>query len=105
MMQGFHRSIGQWIIVDIRQGKTQSPKLGITVTRRYGKACQRNRFKRIVREAFRLSYSLFFPGLEIHIKPRSAAPQAKMEHVRQELLRFVLAYQASKQPKQQVPGQ
>lgn len=88
-MHKFQRFVGQWIIIDIRQGKGSLPKLGITVTRRYGKAFQRNRFKRIVREAFRLSYSSFLSNLEIHVKPRTASLQATMGQIQQELVQFV----------------
>jgi ribonuclease P protein component len=95
MACGFLRFVGEWIIVDVRQGKYPYPKLGITVTRRYGKACQRNRFKRIVREAFRLSYSFFRSGLEIHVKPRSMAQKANRQQVQEELNRFVFRAQES----------
>lgn len=88
MAQGSTRYIGEFVIVDIRPGRGSSPKLGITVTRRYGKAHDRNRFKRIVREAFRLSCPLF-PPYEIHVRPRSAAAKASMGDVRQELVEFV----------------
>ncbi len=88
--QGSQKYIGQWVILDIRQGKGPTPKLGITVTRRYGKAHQRNRFKRIVREAFRLSYHTFPTALEIHVRPRSAAAKATMQEIQQEILEFIV---------------
>lgn len=85
--------MGQWILVELRQSTHPYPKLGITVTRRYGKAHQRNRFKRLIREAFRLSYNLFPQGLEILVKPRSKANQAHRIIIQEELQKFVAEFQ------------
>ena len=93
MSQGCHKYVGSFILVSICQSQNLSLKLGITVTRRYGKAHVRNRFKRLVREAFRLSYHLFPSVIDILVKPRSAAKMAKMVDIQKELQEFIVIYQ------------
>lgn len=62
------KTVGRLLVISVLQTKSESAKLGITVTKRYGKANLRNCFKRKVREAFRLSQ---LPnGLHIHVKPK-----------------------------------
>jgi ribonuclease P protein component len=89
MTQKTIKFVGQWIVADIRLTKLPFSRLGITVTKRYGKAHDRNRFKRIVREAFRLSFPHFSEKLDILIRPRSQAVGVKMGEVQKELLSFV----------------
>lgn len=77
------------MIIDARQNNTSCTKLGITVSRRYGIAVQRNRFKRLVREAFRLCRSQLQLGFDLNIKPRSVAHNAKLSDIQSELLKFL----------------
>ena len=51
-------------------GKSSSAKLGLTVSRRFGNALARNRFKRVTREAFRLLYPDFPSNLELNVRPQ-----------------------------------
>ena len=60
---------GTFLFIDYRRGHTASAKLGITVTRRFGKAHDRNRFKRLVREAFRHLYHTIPSDLEMNVLP------------------------------------
>lgn len=63
------RFVGQKVIIDYRIGKSRRPKLGITVSKRYGKSHERNRFKRVVREAFRHFYPHFPQDIEMNVFP------------------------------------
>lgn len=81
---------GKLIVVKVRLNNNQVPKLGITVTRRFGKAHDRNRFKRIVREAFRLSKHQFFEGLDILISPRTYALNADMFQIQKEMVEIII---------------
>jgi len=46
------------------------PRLGLSVSRRIGKAHDRARWKRLIREAFRLSQDELPPGLDLVVIPR-----------------------------------
>lgn len=83
------RCNGHCIAVDIRTNGLEVSRLGITVTRKFGDAHRRNRFKRIVREAFRLSYARLKKGMDIVVKPRLNQFDLSMQEVQTELLRFL----------------
>jgi ribonuclease P protein component len=46
------------------------PRLGVSASRRLGGAVVRNRWKRLLREAFRLSRSQLPPGIDLIVIPR-----------------------------------
>ncbi len=82
---------GSVFTIDYRKGFSLCPKLGVTVSRKYGKAHMRNRFKRVVREAFRLSLLTMPSDLEMNISPRIPKVSVSMHDVNVDLSLF-LAY-------------
>ena len=63
------RHVSPRIIVETRP-HTRPTRLGITITKKCGSAVCRNRFKRIVRAAFREILPYIPTGLDIHVSPR-----------------------------------
>lgn len=82
------RHVGVHIIIEFLPNQLEYSRLGITASKRYGNAVARNRFKRIVKEAFRLGRDQIWSGFDFNIKPRSMAKGAKMEVIYTELLSF-----------------
>lgn len=77
---------GKYLVLDYYKGSSLRPRLGITVTKKYGKAHDRNRFKRLVREAFRKTQGLLPEDLEINVRPRVLAKEASALMILEEFL-------------------
>jgi ribonuclease P protein component len=61
-------------------------KLGLTVSRKFGNAVRRNRFKRLVREAFRLEQHKLPTHLLINVRPTPDSANATLEEIQNEFL-------------------
>lgn len=83
------RLVGHFLIIDYKSNSLTHTRLGITVSKKHGDAHERNRFKRIVREAFRLSRDDLRQGLDLNVRPRSASKVAKSSDIMQELKRLI----------------
>ena len=64
-------------------------KLGITIGRKWGKAHERNRFKRVVREGFRIVYPSLPDGLILNVHPKEGYQELTSSAVQVELKRFI----------------
>jgi ribonuclease P protein component len=64
-------------------------RLGLVVSRRYGGAWRRNRWKRCVREAFRLAQHDLPMGLDLVVLPRAPHQSPTTPAVQQSLRRLV----------------
>jgi ribonuclease P protein component len=66
------------------------PRLGLVATRRLGKAVQRNRVKRLLREWFRRHQS-GLPVIDLVIMAKKGAPALSYQQVEEELGRLLLS--------------
>ena len=57
------------------------PRVGLSVSRKVGNAVVRNRWKRLLREAFRLSQHALPSGLDFVLIPRSGPAEPTLEAV------------------------
>ena len=89
LQRGGKRLVGKLICIDYRWASSGGPRLGITASTRYGDSHERNRFKRLVREAFRTSLPSLPPHIEVNVVPRQRAKGATSQLVQEELLSLI----------------
>lgn len=87
---------GKWIIINAyRDPSVAHLKLGITTTRKFGKAHVRNLFKRRVREAFRLIDHPSYLPMHFDVRPTSLGIHASFREIQQELEKLLIKNEAS----------
>jgi ribonuclease P protein component len=72
MKQGTRVVDGTIMLWGLSNGRPDT-RLGLAVGRRHGGAVQRNRIKRLLREAFRLSHADLPPGFDLACVPQTGA--------------------------------
>jgi ribonuclease P protein component len=96
------------LIVYVCKNGRDQPRLGCSVSKKVGNAVVRNRFKRLFREAFRLTQHDLPPGLDLVLIPRGVE-EPTLEALKSSLMK--LARQAARKlgeqkvnPPSSVPG-
>lgn len=67
--------------------ETHVTRLGLSVSKKVGNAPVRNRWKRLIREAFRCQRVELAPGLSIVVRPRKGG-QAELKRIQSSLVRL-----------------
>ena len=65
-----------YLVLYARKNRTDGNRVGITVSKKLGKAHIRNRIRRRIREVYRLNEDKFQPGWDIVVVARSKALEA-----------------------------
>lgn len=73
------------LIVHADANSLPHPRLGLSVSRKVGTAVARNRWKRLIREAFRLSQHELPGGLDLVVRPQAGAEPA-LETIRRSMV-------------------
>ena len=76
IFQRLYHTSGQangYLVLYARKNRTDSNRVGITVSKKLGKAHIRNRMRRRLREVYRLNEDLFLSGWDIVVVARTKA--------------------------------
>ncbi len=78
---------GRRLLLVVRRNGLPFTRLGLSISRKFGSSVERNRFKRICREAFRLARPGLPPGLDVVVigsRPMEGSSPS-MEEVKEEM--------------------
>lgn len=74
-----------YFVIYVFNTQLRQPRLGITVSKKVGKSVQRNRVKRLIREAFRMLRLDINQHYDIVVVGRNAACSLSVYHVKESL--------------------
>ena len=84
IFQRLYRTSGQanpYLVLYARRNRTGENRVGITVSKKLGKAHVRNRVRRRLREVYRLNEAAFRPGWDIVVVARTRAIHAPFDQL------------------------
>ena len=79
------------VVVYALKNRTKNVRVGITTSKMVGNAVQRNRSRRVIREAFRALAPRVRPGFDLVLVARGKTPYVKSTDVRRQLERQLQA--------------
>ena len=79
------------VVVYALKNRTKNVRVGITTSKKVGNAVQRNRSRRVIREAFRALAPRVRPGCDLVLVARGKTPYVKSTEVRRQLERQLQA--------------
>ena len=79
------------VVVYALKNRTKNVRVGITTSKKVGNAVQRNRSRRVIREAFRQLAPRVRPGFDLVLVARGKTPYVKSTDVRRQLERQLQA--------------
>ncbi len=79
--RGLRVSTPRFVIILSASLSLDSPRLGITASRRVGNSVVRTRAKRLIREAFRATRELWPPGIDLVVIVKRAPGDSKLASV------------------------
>ncbi len=89
IFQRLYRTSGQangHLVLYARKNRTSANRVGITVSKKLGKANVRNRIRRRLREVYRLNEDLFQSGWDIVVVARTRAIHAPFDTLTEKYL-------------------
>ena len=89
IFQRLYRSKGVadgYLVLYARRNRTEGNRVGITVSKKLGKAHIRNRIRRRIREVYRLNEEKFLPGWDIVVVARSRSVDAPFDKLTKSFL-------------------
>ncbi len=87
LVYSFGRSkANKYLVMYVRSNDSSRNRVGISVSKKVGNSVVRHRFKRLVRESYRLHEAVFNSGLDIVIVARNEAHFAGFHEIESALL-------------------